>query len=157
MVRCRQCGLVRQNPRPTWESLKSYYPEDYSPHVPLVREETSVLRRLDRRYGMWKQTRAAEWFQRGGRLLDVGCGTGVFLEEAQRSGRWEVVGIEPAEKAAAYARKALGVTIHEGRFSDIDLPVNSFDTITMWNVLEHLEYPIADLRRAYQLLRENGG
>jgi len=156
MTRCRQCGLMRQNPRLAWESLKYYYPEDYSPHVPLVREETSVLRRLDRRYGMWKQMRAVERFQRGGRLLDVGCGTGVFLEEAQRSGRWEVVGIEPTEKAAAYARKVLGVPVHEGRFSDIDLPVNSFDAITLWNVLEHLAYPIADLRRAHQLLRENG-
>jgi SAM-dependent methyltransferase len=156
MVRCRHCGLLRQSPRFAWESLKAYYPLDYSPHVPLIREEPSVLRRLDRRYGVWKQMRSIEHFQRGGRLLDIGCGTGVFMEEAQRSGRWVVEGIEPAEKAAAYARSALGVNIYVGRFSDINLPVASFDVITMWNVLEHLEYPIADLRRAHQMLRENG-
>jgi 2-polyprenyl-3-methyl-5-hydroxy-6-metoxy-1,4-benzoquinol methylase len=154
MVRCRKCGLIRQNPR--WESLKDYYPEDFISYVPLIREEPSRLRRLDRRYGMWKQVRAIEKFQRGGRLLDVGCGTGVFLEEVLRSGRWQVVGIEPTEKAAAYARSELQVEIHQGRFSEVALPDNSFDVITMWHVLEHLDHPIADLRHVHQLLKENG-
>lgn len=156
MVRCRQCGLMRQNPRLAWESLKDYYPEGYASHVPLIREEPSLLRRLDRRYGMWKQARAVEEFQRGGRLLDLGCGTGIFLEEVLRSGRWQVVGIEPTERAAAYARAALQVEIHQGRFSEVALPANSFDVITLWHVLEHLDHPIADLRHAHQLLKENG-
>jgi 2-polyprenyl-3-methyl-5-hydroxy-6-metoxy-1,4-benzoquinol methylase len=156
MVRCLKCGLIRQNPRLVWESLKDYYPEDFISYVPLVREETSRLRRLDRRYGIWKQVRAVEKFQRGGQLLDVGCGTGVFLEELLRSGRWQVLGIEPTENAAAYARAALQVEIHQGRFSEITLPDNSFDVITMWHVLEHLEHPITDLRHAHQLLKENG-
>ena len=156
LVRCRKCGLLRQDPHLEWESLKSYYPPEYSPHVPLVREERSALRRLDRRYGMWKQTRIIEQFRRHGRLLDIGCGTGVFLEEMQRSGRWELEGIEPAEDAAGYARKELGVPIYEGRFSDMDLTPASYDVITMWNVLEHLENPISDLRRANDLLSAGG-
>ena len=156
MVRCIKCGLIRQNPRLEWESLKDYYPEDFISYVPLIREETSRLRRLDRRYGIWKQVRAVEEFQRGGRLLDVGCGTGIFLEELLRSGRWQVVGIEPTEKIADYASQALRVEIHQGRFSDVTLPDNSFDAITMWHVLEHLDHPIADLRHAHQLLKENG-
>lgn len=156
LVRCHQCGLMRQNPRLAWESLKDYYPEGYASHIPLIREEPSLLRRLDRRYGMWKQVRAVEEFQRGGRLLDVGCGTGVFLEEILRSGRWQVVGIDPTERAAVYARTALQVEIHQGRFSEVALPANSFDVITLWHVLEHLDHPIADLRHAHQLLKENG-
>jgi 2-polyprenyl-3-methyl-5-hydroxy-6-metoxy-1,4-benzoquinol methylase len=156
MVRCRQCQLVRQNPRLTWESLKDYYPEDYVSHVSLIREEPSLLRRLDRRYGMWKQVHAIEKFQLGGRLLDVGCGTGIFLEEVLRSGRWQVVGIEPTETAALYARTALQVEIHQGRFSEVPLPINSFDVITLWQVLEHLDHPIEDLRHAHQLLKEGG-
>jgi 2-polyprenyl-3-methyl-5-hydroxy-6-metoxy-1,4-benzoquinol methylase len=156
MVRCRQCGLIRQNPRLAWESLKDYYPDDFISYIPLIREEPSRLRRLDRRYGIWKQVRAVEEFQRGGRLLDVGSGTGIFLEEVLRSGRWQVVGIEPTEKAAAYSRTALDVEIHLGRFSEVTLPDNSFDVITMWHVLEHLDHPVADLRHAYQLLKDKG-
>ena len=156
MVRCRRCGLMRQTPRLAWESLKDYYPEDYVSHIPLIREEPSLLRRIDRRYGMWKQVRAVEEFQRGGRLLDVGCGTGIFLEEILRNGRWQVVGIEPTERAATYARSALQVEIHQGLFSEVALPDNSFDVITLWHVLEHLDHPIADLRHAHQLLKENG-
>jgi SAM-dependent methyltransferase len=156
MVRCRQCGLLRQDPHLAWESLKSYYPPEYSPHVGLVREEQSILRRLDRRYGMWKQLRVIEQFLKSGRLLDVGCGTGVFLEEMQRSGSWQLAGIEPAEEAAAYARKELGIPVSEGRFSDIEYPAATFDVITMWNVLEHLENPISDLKRAHHLLSNNG-
>ena len=156
MVRCRKCGLIRQNPRLVWNSLKDYYPDDFISYVPLIREERSRFRRLDRRYGIWKQGHAVERYQNGGRLLDVGSGTGIFLEELLRSGRWQVVGIEPTERAAEYARTALHVEILEGRFSEVTLPDNSFDVITMWHVLEHLDHPIADLRHAHKLLKENG-
>jgi len=111
---------------------------------------------MDRRYGMWKRLRALERFQPGGRLLDVGCGTGVFLGEAQRSGRWELMGVEPSPQAAAYAQEALGISVLAQRFDEADLPAGHFDAITMWNVLEHLDSPIRDLRRAYQLIRPGG-
>lgn len=156
LVKCRRCGLIRQNPRLAWESLKNYYSGDYLSYAPLIKDEASRWRRLDRRYGMWKQRRVVERFHRGGRLLDVGCGTGIFLEEALRSGRWQVTGIEPTAQAAAYARQALGVEVHQGRFSEAALPEDSFDVITMWNVLEHLPAPVADLRHARRLLRQNG-
>jgi len=156
MVRCQECGLIRQQPRLAWESLKNYYTEAYAPYTPLLREEPSVWRRLDKRYGMWKQLRLVERFQHGGRLLDIGCGTGHFLEEAKLSRRWEISGVEPNATAAAYARQALPANIIEGRFSDTTFQPNSFDVITMWNVLEHVSYPLADLRRARALLRDQG-
>ena len=156
LVQCPQCGLIRQNPHLSWESLKDYYPEDYSPYTKIIETERSTARRMDRRYGMWKRLRALERFQPGGRLLDVGCGTGVFLGEAQRSGRWELMGVEPSPQAAAYAQEALGISVLAQRFDEADLPAGHFDAITMWNVLEHLDSPIRDLRRAYQLIRPGG-
>lgn len=156
MVRCQQCGLIRQNPRLTWKSLRHFYPEDYVSYAPLIRDETSRWRRMERRYGMRKRMRAIERFQRGGRLLDVGCGTGIFLEEAQRSKHWEVMGLEPNEKAATYARQALQVPILPGLFHEIALPSDSVDVITLWNVLEHLDHPISSLRHAHRLLRDDG-
>jgi len=156
MVQCVNCGLYRQNPRLVWTSLEEYYPEDYSSHPRLVKDIPNAWRRLDRRYGPWKRLRAIERFQRGGRLLEVGCGTGYFLEEALRSQQWDVSGIEPTTKAAQYAQENLPAKIYEGRFSEIILPAETYDVIAMWNVLEHLDFPIADLRYAYQLLKDDG-
>ncbi len=154
LVRCRCCGLIRQNPRLVWESLKNYYTEDFGSYRSAL--EVSLFHDMARRYGIWKLLRAIERFQRGGKLLDVGCGTGFFLAQAQRTGQWEVMGIEPVETAAAYARRIVRAPILVGRFSDVELPRSSFDVITMWHVLEHLAEPIVDLSRAHALLRPGG-
>jgi len=156
VVQCFQCGLIRQNPCLSWESLKSYYPQDYSSYTKNIGSEQSNMHRLDRRYGMWKRIRTLERFQPEGRLLDVGCGTGVFLGEAQRSGHWNLMGVEPNSHAATYAQNTLGIHIMAQRFDEITLPDDSFDVITMWNVLEHMFTPIEDLRHAYQLIRPGG-
>src|SRR5512145_1690770 len=105
LVRCTACGLIRQNPWLAWESLKSYYPEDYSAYEPIIGRERSRLRRADRRYGMWKRLRSIERFQPDGRLLDVGCGTGIFLAEAQRTRRWDLMAVEPSPAAAEYVQR----------------------------------------------------
>jgi SAM-dependent methyltransferase len=156
LVRCSTCGLIRQNPWLAWESLKSYYPEDYSAYEPIIDRERSRLRRADRRYGMWKRLRSIERFQPGGKLLDVGCGTGIFLAEAQRSGRWELMAVEPSPAAAKYVQRELNIPVINDRFIDADLPAGHFDAITLWNVLEHLDHPVGDLQRAAALLRPGG-
>ena len=159
LVRCERCGLFRQNPRLTWEGLKHYYPEDYASHGKLVQQEQGRLRQMDKRYGPWKRLRAVERYQLGGRMLEVGSGTGLFLEEALRSGHWEVVGVEPSEHAANYSRQHLGVEVIQEMFSKAEFPSacnNSFDVVAFWNVFEHLYHPIADLHKAHRLLKPGG-
>jgi 2-polyprenyl-3-methyl-5-hydroxy-6-metoxy-1,4-benzoquinol methylase len=156
MVRCKHCGLIRQNPRLKWDSLKKYYPDDYTAYEPIIHTETSPWKRLDRRYGMWKRLRAIERLSPGGRLLDVGCGTGIFLAEAQRTGKWELFGLDPSEKVASYVREHLNIPILQARFEEIGFPPKSFDVITMWNVLEHFNHPITELKRAHELLVDGG-
>jgi SAM-dependent methyltransferase len=94
--------------------------------------------------------------QDGGRLLDVGCATGLFLDAARRYGPWQVQGIEPSPSAAAYGRRELGLDIVQGTFADADLDDADFDAITMWDVLEHLHDPTAALHKAARLLRPGG-
>ncbi len=85
-----------------------------------------------------------------GRLLDIGCGTGTTLVEAQARG-WKVLGLEPGKAAAAVARERLGAggqeRVTEGYFPD-DLPAGErvFDAITLLDVLEHFVDPIGFLR-----------
>lgn len=156
VVRCASCGLLRQDPRPTRETMKLYYPPEYEPYSVAIDEEPSRWRRFDRRYGMRKRRHAIERFCAGGRLLDVGCATGNFLYEMARAGRWQVEGVEPNAEAAHYGQEHLGLKIHVGELTAVDLPAESYDVITMWNVFEHLHAPMANLRAIARLLKPGG-
>lgn len=156
LVRCNTCGTYRQNPRPVWSTLEKYYTEDYASHPKLVRDENSRLRRLDKRYGPWKRRRALERFVKGGKLLEIGCGTGLFLEEIIRYPYWQASGVEPSDRASAYAQEKLSIKIHTGRIEDVDLPTESYDVIVMWNVVEHLAYPVRDLKNIISLIKPGG-
>jgi predicted TPR repeat methyltransferase len=92
--------------------------------------------------------------ERGGRLLDVGCHTGIFLDVARKAG-WETFGVEPSRWSADRAR-ARGLRVADGTLAEVELPGESFDVITMWDVIEHLADPAEELRRAHRLLRPNG-
>ena len=156
VVRCNQCGLYRQNPRLRGESLKIYYTDVYASYTFAERVQKNPIRYFIRQYGNWKKRRAIERYQSGGRLLEVGCGTGEFLEELLRTNKWEIVAVEPNEIAASYAKSKFSVPIFQSHFDDIEFEQGSLDVIVMWCVLEHLSQPISDLRLAYKLLKVNG-
>jgi len=88
------------------------------------------------------------------RLLDIGCGTGVFLDEARRAG-WEVSGVEVSAYAAAHAAGA-GLSVRCASIEAVDLPAGFYDCVTMWDVLEHLRDPKRVLNVATGALREGG-
>lgn len=155
LVQCLQCGWIRQNPRPTIETIGYYYPSCYVNFVPAIEDEPKPWRRWDRRYGILKRRWAVERLQPRGRLLDVGCATGIFLHEMQQAG-WDVVGVEPNPEAADYAQKRFGLSVHVGLLRQVGLPGSSFDVITLWDVLEHLHTPWADLIEMHRLLRNKG-
>jgi 2-polyprenyl-3-methyl-5-hydroxy-6-metoxy-1,4-benzoquinol methylase len=155
MVRCTTCGLYRQSPRPAWESLKNYYPEDYAAYSYDAYDKKSV-RGFIKGYGNLKRRRAIESFQYGGQLLEVGCGTGSFLKEMQRTDRWDCVGIEPNQRAASFAQESLDLPIYHGRFSDITFKNGTFDVIVLWCVLEHLDHPVQDIQKTHSLLKKGG-
>lgn len=156
LCRCRKCGVLRQEPRLTWEYLSLYYPEDYPAYVFTSGEKNSSLKEGIANYGNVKRRRFVEKHQPGGRLLEVGCGSGAFLREVVKEGNWEVEGIEPTPSANAYAAKTLGVPIHQGRFSELDFKPASFDAIVLWCVLEHLGQPVQDLYHIHSLLKDGG-
>ncbi len=93
-------------------------------------------------------------FQKGGRLLDVGSGSGEFLALMRALG-WEVEGIEPDARAIAQSAKA-GLSVRKGGIEDAELEVNSYDAITLSHVIEHLLDPRAALERCVAALRPGG-
>lgn len=91
----------------------------------------------------------------GGRLLDVGCGSGAFLRRMEALG-WEPWGIEPDGNSVAHMRQAGGLNVRVGTLENADLPTSWFDAITLHHVIEHLPNPRRSMRRAAELLRPGG-
>ena len=153
VVRCRNCGLVYTNPR-----LRDYNatylqsedgPEDIERHAqakaPVFERALKEIIKRQKRQG--RRSR--------GRLLDVGCGSGHFLNAARHSG-FAVTGIEPAEVLAEYASEVLGISVYQDKVQNVQLPFEGFDVITAWDVLEHVADPYTFLRRCGQWLRPDG-
>ena len=88
------------------------------------------------------------------RLLDIGCGTGVFLDETARAG-WEVEGLEVSAYASAAAR-GRNLRVQTAAIEGATFPAASYDCITMWDVIEHLRDPAGVLARASSALRPGG-
>ena len=146
IVRCVDCGLVRQNPQPQLSQLLSAYQE-----VADERYEEEASGRVE------TFRRALADLMRhepGGRLLDVGCHIGIFLDVARQAG-WETYGIEPSRWSADRAR-ARELSVVHGTLAEADFPEAFFDVVTMWDVLEHLADPLVELQRAHRLLRPGG-
>lgn len=158
LQRCDACGLVFLSPRPTRDAIHQYYPDDYSNYDHrAVEDEPFFLMRWMRRAKLVQRRRFIErlWKGRPGRLLDVGCSTGLFLAEMKRHG-WRVTGVEPSSLSADYARRRFELEVFDGGLLDVPLKPDSVDVITFWDVLEHTHSPSAQLQRASSLLRTGG-
>ena len=90
----------------------------------------------------------------GRALLDVGAYIGVFVEVARSAG-WDACGVEPSSWAAQVARQQ-GITVIHGTQDAPELQDRSFDVITMWDVIEHVADPSAEMAKAFQLLHPGG-
>lgn len=107
-------------------------------------------------HATWARALAQISGTEGGAVLDVGCGTGQFLEFAKGQDVGPLHGLELAPAAAAAARQRSGATVHERGVLDSGLPAETFGGVTLWDVLEHLPDPRAALRSVRTLLRPGG-
>lgn len=145
------------SPRPGPAEIGLYYPPDYGNFRPAIEDERFSLMRWMRRRKLALRRKLVERYSgcAAGRLLDVGCATGLFLHEMAQAG-WQVAGVEPADEAAAYARRRFGLDVLTGRLEDAPFVSCSFDVITYWDVLEHTFSPTAELAQAARLLKPGG-
>ncbi len=159
VVRCRECGLMRTNPRPTPESMEAYYPSDYGPYVSTrvgAGGRSYLARprwvRLARRMVELNDERLPELSP--GRLLEIGCASGSFLHRMASLG-WEVEGLEFSAEAANAAR-SLGYPIHSGALEAASSPSGAFDLVVGWMVFEHLRDPVGALRKLRRWTKPGG-
>ena len=157
LVRCRACGLMYLNPRPSQDEIDAYYPVEYGPFRPAIEDERYALMRWMRRRKLIHRRHLVERYsgRTTGRILDVGCATGIFLHEMATAG-WQAVGIEPVTHAAAYAKARFGLEIFSGTLAQAPYESGTFDVVTFWDVLEHTFSPAQELAHAARLLAPGG-
>jgi len=89
-----------------------------------------------------------------GKLLDVGCGVGYFLEVAKERG-WEVYGTEYTDAAIKICTDK-GIKMHKGQLDPANYAPESFDIITSFEVIEHINTPLSEMTNITSLLRKGG-
>ncbi len=153
VVRCKLCGLMRTDPRPTSDTIGYYYPSHYGPYVNTVIEQNVGEDNFKK---TWK-TRIKQYIQfhtnscpdlPPGRMLEIGSASGAFLHQMASRG-WEVEGIERSETASRNTQE-LGYSVFPGTVEDAPDPIRSYDMIVGWMVFEHLHHPVEVLQKCYQ-------
>lgn len=155
LVKCLNCGLIYQNPRPTIEEMDQHYPPEYEPYNSNG-NSISWLQQKAVDYGLEKRAHTVTAFKHCGVLLDIGCASGVFLNHIQHKPGWETRGVEVSEYAAQQARQIYGLDVLTGTLEQANFPDNTFDAVTMWDVLEHLHDPSATFQEIRRILKPGG-
>jgi len=159
---CADCGLVYLWPQIDDEAVRDLFQRLYTGGPQSLPElegyyDFTFHDRPDNplvsTYERWLD--AVEAQLRPGRLLDVGCGTGLFPAVAQRRG-WTSFGVDENAEATRHAREHFGLEVWQGSFDDFAERGERFDLITLWDVIEHSRTPVALLSQARGALRAGG-
>jgi 2-polyprenyl-3-methyl-5-hydroxy-6-metoxy-1,4-benzoquinol methylase len=144
LVKCRNCSFVFSEKIPTLKELQDYYVDytDYDFVNDLTRN----------RYLQWIDGFEPDRVKN--KILDVGCGDGIFLDQAIKRG-WNVYGTEYADKWITRCSEK-GIHMAKGKLNADDYEPESFDVISYLEVIEHINNPIEELSIAKKLLRKGG-
>jgi 2-polyprenyl-3-methyl-5-hydroxy-6-metoxy-1,4-benzoquinol methylase len=147
LYRCQECGTVQQPALPRGEPLLELYRE--------MRDDGYLDEEAGRRQTAQRLLELLAPHVPTGRLLDVGSGHGLLVDEACRRG-YRAEGLELSRAAAAHASERLGLSIREIPLEDPALDDERFDAIVLADVFEHLEDPVGALDRCTELLAPGG-
>lgn len=155
LVRCSVCDLVFTNPIPKPDKLPEYYNSpDYLSHKVSKWSLTGFVYNVLRNINLARKFKMLSRFSKTGKILDIGQGTGEFLNYMKQKG-WEVKGVEPNISARKFAIDHYNLSVVDE--SEIpDLPNHYFDLVTMWHVLEHVMNPGERLAQIKRILKGTG-
>lgn len=157
---CSRCTIRFTQDVPTEEEIGRYYQsDDYISHSDTSKGLVNSLYHKVRERSLNNKRQLIDQYVTARpndtlRLLDVGCGTGAFLNH-MRQYKWSVEGIEPSADARNRAAKLYNLLVYSPeKFFDSSL--HHFDAITLWHVLEHVHLLHEYLERLKELLLPNG-
>lgn len=156
IVVCSECGFRLTQDFPDEKEIGDYYhSEDYISHSDTQKGVVNSFYHQARRFML--KMKADEIEKRlpfKGDLLDIGCGTGYFSGYMSHR-NWHVTAIEKDDATREFAQKKWGLKVLP---SDTlkDLESNSFDAITLWHVLEHIQSLNETMEQIYRILKDDG-
>ena len=153
LVKCQNCGLVYVNPRLDREKIigtagggawsqaalvnRGIYKHGIQ-HLKSLLAQSNISRNQNDKY----------------KLLDIGCGYGAFLDSAKLMG-FDVAGVEIDKQIAEKARTS-GFVVYDDFLENLELPDDTYDVITLWDVIEHVPNPVSLLTECHRLLKPGG-
>jgi len=155
IVRCTNCDFHFTNPRPSSDSLDKYYEsEDYISHQDKGNSLINRVYKFARMFTLNSKLKLVSKYCTSGELLDIGCGTGHFLEVCNKAG-YSTFGVEPNDQARDFSKSKNIGNIYSD-ISEISSNEQTFDIITLWHVLEHIPDLENFTNRLKSLLSKNG-
>jgi 2-polyprenyl-3-methyl-5-hydroxy-6-metoxy-1,4-benzoquinol methylase len=148
LVKCRHCRLIYTDESVSQEKISTYYEVADDP---LYFAEQPARQLTFCRY----LEKLEKSFPERSKLLDVGTNTGLFVKLARERG-WEASGLEPNRWAVAFAKKNYGVALINKPFEKGVFAPESFNVITMWDVIEHFTNPPAEIKKVFWYLKPGG-
>lgn len=153
LEKCNNCSFIFTNPRPQDEDLGQYYDfEEYVSHSETKKDLINKLYHIVRRWNVNNKVKLLG--KKKGVVLEIGSGTAEVLSKCKYKG-WQIVGVEPNQKARSAAQKKHGIKLKEG-LSELNLKKKSIDKIMMWHVLEHVPDINEVLNAVNKLLKNDG-
>ncbi|MPM31000.1 Ubiquinone biosynthesis O-methyltransferase [bioreactor metagenome] len=153
-VQCKKCGLIYVNPQPEEDVLNKYYS--------IIAKEKfgGIYGNIDDRFNFLvdlanDRLSKIESYNKGEKtLLDIGAGVGTFVGTALDRG-WDATGLELTPEDCEYAKNKYGIEhLQQNFYSFTDN--QKYDVVTLFEVIEHLQNPLKDLKRINGLIKQNG-
>ena len=162
VLQCRECSLVFLSMNFNDEELKKLYSSDYYKERHEYYYNNSIVNPDNGNYdenllAFGESLRNISSLKPDkGKLLDVGCGLGIFLHLAREEG-WETCGVDISPYAAQYAREKFGLEVHDnGSIKQRVDRAGPFDVITLWDSIEHFPDPLGTLKQIHSYLQDDG-
>ncbi|MCL4397672.1 class I SAM-dependent methyltransferase [Patescibacteria group bacterium] len=148
IVKCQNCQIIYVDDDSSQKEISTYYEQSTDPTYFSEQQARKItfekyLAKLEKQY------------PQKGKLLDIGTNTGLFVKLALNHG-WEAAGLEPNKWAVEYAKKNYNISLINKPFTDKMFKPESFDAITMWDVIEHFTDPVSEIKKVYSCLKPGG-
>ena len=150
---CAECQIAMVHPFPSDSEINNLYSSENYRTGGGTRFNFFIERLIQ--FGNVVKRKHIEKYVKAGKILDVGCGRGLFLNTMRRGG-WDVVGSELNQETASYARNVYGLKVYTGEVAEQSFASESFNVINICGVLEHLKEPNALLSETHKLLMSEG-
>lgn len=157
IVRCKACGFALTQDFPSEDIIGKYYDApEYISHTDTNKGIINLLYHWVRRIALRSKAKTVLKYAsvKTGTLLDIGSGTGYFLDKMKEK-KWIVTGVEKSDAARLYAKQKFNINCQNSEYL-YEISGKTKDVITMWHVLEHLEHLNSVMEHLHKIVKDEG-